>query len=168
MLHAFRHSQVHFSEYAQVGKGRDVGMQQIYKFEAKLSQGAAEQTLSRDVNRLGERLDFFRLLSFYFGGLGYYVGNFITVLTVTYVVYFIMALAVFGAETIGDRKLIPEGNLQVELWFDVSGAKYGEEFLFPFCGHPHDVLPTCGQRVRTRYWRRLPRDIPGAIVCRDV
>ena len=30
-------------EYAQVGKGRDVGMQQIYKFEAKLSQGNAEQ-----------------------------------------------------------------------------------------------------------------------------
>lgn len=54
-----------------MGKGRDVGMQQIYKFEAKLSQGAAEQTLSRDVNRLGDRLDFFRLLSFYFGGLGY-------------------------------------------------------------------------------------------------
>lgn len=54
-----------------MGKGRDVGMQQIYKFEAKLSQGAAEQTLSRDVNRLGDRLDFFRLMSFYFGGLGY-------------------------------------------------------------------------------------------------
>lgn len=43
----------------------------------------------------------------------YYVGNFITVLTVTFVVYFILALAVFDAESIGDRKLIPEGNLQV-------------------------------------------------------
>jgi hypothetical protein len=30
--------QVQFREYAQVGKGRDVGMQQIYKFEAKLAQ----------------------------------------------------------------------------------------------------------------------------------
>lgn len=110
-----RGGKVHFSEYIQVGKGRDVGMQQIYKFEAKLSQGAAEQTLSRDVNRLGDRLDFFRLMSFYFGGLGYYVGNFITVLTVTFVVYFILALAVFDAESIGDRKLIPEGNLQMML-----------------------------------------------------
>lgn len=106
-------SQIFFKEYVQVGKGRDVGMQQIYKFEAKLSQGAAEQTLSRDVNRLGDRLDFFRLMSFYFGGLGYYVGNFITVLTVTFVVYFVLALAVFDQESIGDRKLIPEGNLQV-------------------------------------------------------
>ncbi|CAN0308959.1 unnamed protein product, partial [Ectocarpus fasciculatus] len=107
--------QIFFKEYVQVGKGRDVGMQQIYKFEAKLSQGAAEQTLSRDVNRLGDRLDFFRLLSFYFGGLGYYVGNFITVLTVTFVVYFVLALAVFDEESIGDRKLIPEGNLQVRV-----------------------------------------------------
>lgn len=41
------------------------------------------------------------------------MGNFITVLTVTYVVYFMLALAVFDAEAIGDRKLIPEGNLQV-------------------------------------------------------
>jgi callose synthase len=26
-------------EYIQVGKGRDVGLQQLYKFEAKLAQG---------------------------------------------------------------------------------------------------------------------------------
>ena len=30
---------VGFKEYAQVGKGRDVGLQQTYKFEAKLAQG---------------------------------------------------------------------------------------------------------------------------------
>lgn len=41
------------------------------------------------------------------------MGNFITVLTVTYVVYFNMMLAVFDSEAIGDRKIIPEGNLQV-------------------------------------------------------
>jgi callose synthase len=44
-----RGGQVGFKEYVQVGKGRDVGMTQIYKFEAKLSQGAGEQSLSRDV-----------------------------------------------------------------------------------------------------------------------
>ncbi|RHZ20392.1 hypothetical protein DYB37_000834 [Aphanomyces astaci] len=37
---------VAFPEYVKCGKGRDVGMQQIYKFEAKLAQGAAEQSLS--------------------------------------------------------------------------------------------------------------------------
>lgn len=30
---------VNFKEYVHVGKGRDVGLQQTYKFEAKLSQG---------------------------------------------------------------------------------------------------------------------------------
>ena len=58
---------VGFKEYAQVGKGRDVGLQQTYKFEAKLSQGNAEQSLSRDLNRICDRLDFFRLFSFYYG-----------------------------------------------------------------------------------------------------
>lgn len=111
-----------------MGKGRDVGMQQIYKFEAKLSQGAAEQTLSRDVNRLGDRLDFFRLMSFYFGGLGYYVGNFITVLTVTFVVYFVLALAVFDEESIGNRKLIPEGNLQV---LSYTGRFTNHHYVWP-------------------------------------
>ena len=36
---------VQFSEYIQVGKGRDMGLQQTYKFEAKLSQGNAEQSI---------------------------------------------------------------------------------------------------------------------------
>ncbi|KAF5184757.1 Callose synthase [Thalictrum thalictroides] len=38
-------------EYIQVGKGRDVGMNQISQFEAKLANGNGEQTLSRDVYR---------------------------------------------------------------------------------------------------------------------
>eukprot|EP00611_Tribonema_gayanum_P022138 TRINITY_DN4392_c0_g1_i1.p1 TRINITY_DN4392_c0_g1~~TRINITY_DN4392_c0_g1_i1.p1 ORF type:complete len:2193 (+),score=1022.20 TRINITY_DN4392_c0_g1_i1:563-6580(+) len=112
---AIRGGQVVFREYAQVGKGRDVGMQQIYKFEAKLAQGAAEQSLSRDTNRLGARLDFFRLWSFYFGGLGYYIGNFITVVTIVFVVYFMLAEAVFQVEKIGERKITPEGTLQMLL-----------------------------------------------------
>ena len=29
---------VGFKEYVQVGKGRDIGLQQTYKFEAKLAQ----------------------------------------------------------------------------------------------------------------------------------
>ena len=51
-----RGGRVKMKEYVQVGKGRDVGMQQIYKFEAKLSQGNAEQVLSRDVHRIAARL----------------------------------------------------------------------------------------------------------------
>jgi len=54
-------------------------MQQIYKFEAKLASGNAEQCLSRDVYRLGQRLDFTRLLSFYYSAPGFYFNNAATV-----------------------------------------------------------------------------------------
>ena len=82
-----RGGHVAFREYIQCGKGRDVGLQQLFKFEAKLAQGtqlyssihgpisesfrmagAAMQCLTRDVYRLAFGLDFFRLLSFFYGG----------------------------------------------------------------------------------------------------
>jgi callose synthase len=93
-----RGGSVGFKEYLQVGKCRDVGMNQIYKFEAKLSQGAAEQSLSRDVYRICHRLDFCRLLSFYDGGIGHYYSNVLIVLTVYVVVYLMTVLAVFELE----------------------------------------------------------------------
>jgi len=112
---AIRGGQVGFKEYLQVGKGRDVGMSQIYKFEAKLSQGAAEQSLSRDVYRLCHRLDFCRLLSFYFGGIGHYFSNVLTILTIYIVVYLMAILAVFDMEKIGDRTITPMGTIQMLL-----------------------------------------------------
>lgn len=56
----------------QVGKGRDVGLNQIALFEGKVAGGNGEQVLSRDVYRLGQLFDFFRMLSFYFTTVGYY------------------------------------------------------------------------------------------------
>ena len=106
---------VGFKEYLQVGKGRDVGMSQIFKFEAKLSQGNAEQSLSRDVYRLCNRLDFFRLLSFYYGGIGHYFSNVLTVLTVWFVVYLMALLAIYNLEIIGNRVVTPMGTIQMLL-----------------------------------------------------
>mmetsp|Transcript_38681 Transcript_38681/g.106821 ORF Transcript_38681/g.106821 Transcript_38681/m.106821 type:complete len:862 (-) Transcript_38681:159-2744(-) len=77
--HLLRGGEIPYIEYVQVGKGRDVGMQQICKFEAKLASGNAEQCLSRDVYRIGQRLDFTRLLSFYFSGAGFYFNKACTV-----------------------------------------------------------------------------------------
>ena len=62
-------------EYIQVGKGRDVGMNQISLFEAKVANGNGEQTLSRDVYRLGRRFDFYRMMSFYFTTVGFYFSS---------------------------------------------------------------------------------------------
>ncbi len=106
---------VQFIEYVQVGKGRDVGLQQTYKFEAKLSQGNAEQSLSRDLSRLGVRLDFFRLMSFYFGGIGHYLSNTLVMFTLVIVVYTMLALALYSEEGVNGRPLHPEGNFQLVL-----------------------------------------------------
>lgn len=70
-----RAGSVTMHEYMQVGKGRDVGLQQLFKFEAKLGAGAAMQALSRDIYRLSTFMDFFRTLSFFFGGIGFYLCN---------------------------------------------------------------------------------------------
>ncbi|KAK7327885.1 hypothetical protein VNO77_21978 [Canavalia gladiata] len=69
-------------EYIQVGKGRDVGLNQISMFEAKIASGNGEQVLSRDVYRLGHRLDFFRMLSVFYTTVGFYFNSMVIVLMV--------------------------------------------------------------------------------------
>lgn len=49
-----------------------MGLNQISLFEAKIANGNGEQSLSRDIYRLGHRFDFFRMLSCYFTTVGYY------------------------------------------------------------------------------------------------
>lgn len=62
-------------EYIQVGKGRDVGLNQISLFEAKVACGNGEQILSREIYRLGHRFDFFRMLSCYYTTVGFYISS---------------------------------------------------------------------------------------------
>ncbi|XP_062216922.1 callose synthase 3-like isoform X3 [Phragmites australis] len=85
-------------EYVQVGKGRDVGLNQISKFEAKVANGNGEQTLSRDIYRLGHRFDFFRMLSCYFTTVGFYFSTLLTVVTVYVFLYGRLYLALSGLE----------------------------------------------------------------------
>lgn len=83
----------------QAGKGRDVGLNQIAMFEAKVASGNGEQVLSRDVYRLGHRLDFFRMLSFYHTTVGFFINNLIVVLTVYAFLWGRVYLAVSGIES---------------------------------------------------------------------
>ncbi|XP_066312287.1 callose synthase 12-like [Miscanthus floridulus] len=85
-------------EYIQVGKGRDVGLNQVSMFEAKVASGNGEQTLSRDVYRLGHRLDFFRMLSFFYTTVGFYFNTMMVVLTVYAFVWGRFYLALSGLE----------------------------------------------------------------------
>ncbi|XP_042060126.1 callose synthase 7-like [Salvia splendens] len=93
-----RNGYVTHNEYIQVGKGRDVGMNQISLFEAKVANGNGEQTLSRDVYRLGRRFDFYRMLSFYFTTVGFYFSSMVTVLIVYVFLYGRLYMVLSGLE----------------------------------------------------------------------
>ncbi|KAM1762467.1 hypothetical protein ACFX12_005110 [Malus domestica] len=85
-------------EYIQVGKGRDVGLNQISMFEAKVASGNGEQVLSRDVYRLGHRLDFFRMLSFFYSTVGFYFNTMMVILTVYSFLWGRLFLSLSGIE----------------------------------------------------------------------
>jgi callose synthase len=104
---------VGFTEFILVGKGRDVGLQQLFKFDAKLSQGSAEQSLSRDVYRLGQKLDFFRLWGLWTGGPGFYVSNTLTIWAVFLIAYIKLFWALFGTEYVD----ISPAESSLTYWF---------------------------------------------------
>ncbi|KAM1315752.1 hypothetical protein ACFX10_019300 [Malus domestica] len=93
-----RRGNITHHEYIQVGKGRDVGLNQISLFEAKVACGNGEQTLSRDIYRLGHRFDFFRMLSCYFSTIGFYISAMLVVLTVYAFLYGRLYLSLSGME----------------------------------------------------------------------
>ncbi|KAF7838212.1 callose synthase 10 [Senna tora] len=115
-----RQGNITHHEYIQVGKGRDVGLNQIALFEGKVAGGNGEQVLSRDVYRLGQLFDFFRMLSFFFTTVGYYVCTMMTVLTVYIFLYGRVYLAFSGldegiskeARTLGSTALDAALNAQ--------------------------------------------------------
>nr|XP_027127052.1 callose synthase 12-like [Coffea arabica] len=91
-------------EYIQVGKGRDVGLNQVSMFEAKVASGNGEQVLSRDVYRLGHRLDFFRMLSFFYSTVGFFFNTMMIVLTVYAFLWGRLYLALGGVEGSANSK----------------------------------------------------------------
>ncbi|XP_038879974.1 callose synthase 9-like [Benincasa hispida] len=104
-----RQGNVTHHEYIQVGKGRDGGLNQITLFERKIASGNGEQVLSRDVYRLGQLFDFFRMMSFYITTVGYYFCTMLMVLVVYIFLYGRAYVALFGVgETIEDRANITD------------------------------------------------------------
>ncbi|CAN6202896.1 unnamed protein product [Urochloa humidicola] len=93
-----RQGNITHHEYIQVGKGRDVGLNQIALFEGKVAGGNGEQVLSRDVYRLGQLFDFFRMLTFFFTTVGYYFCTMMTVLTLYVFLYGRVYLALSGLD----------------------------------------------------------------------
>lgn len=109
-----RQGNITHHEYIQVGKGRDVGLNQIALFEGKVAGGNGEQVLSRDVYRIGQLFDFFRMLSFYFTTVGYYVCTMMTVLTVYIFLYGRVYLALSGLDSAISLKAKLLGNTALD------------------------------------------------------
>ncbi|KAK4395651.1 Callose synthase 10 [Sesamum angolense] len=108
-------------------KGRDVGLNQIALFEGKVAGGNGEQVLSRDVYRLGQLFDFFRMLSFFFTTVGYYVCTMMTVLTIYVFLYGRAYLAFSGL----DKGISREAKLLGNTAFDaVLNAQFLAVFSF--------------------------------------
>lgn len=112
-----RGEKVQFAEFVQTGKGRDTGLQQLFQFEAKLAQGSAEQCISRDVFLLGRRLDFFRLLTLWSAGPGWYISNSLTVWAVFFFVYSKLLWVLFDVKLLENAT----GTLMIVYWFGQMG-----------------------------------------------
>ncbi|GAU28412.1 hypothetical protein TSUD_54640 [Trifolium subterraneum] len=99
---------ISYHEYLQIGKGRDVSLNSISKFEAKVANGNSEQTISRDIFRLARQFDFFRMLSCYFTTIGFYFSSLISVLGIYVFLYGQLYLVLSGLE----RALIIEARIK--------------------------------------------------------
>lgn len=109
-----RQGNITHHEYIQVGKGRDVGLNQIALFEGKVAGGNGEQVLSRDVYRLGQLFDFFRMMSFFFTTVGFYVCTMMTVLTIYIFLYGRAYLAFSGIDQQLSREAKINGNTSLD------------------------------------------------------
>ncbi|KAM0939118.1 putative 1,3-beta-glucan synthase [Dioscorea sansibarensis] len=109
-----RRGNITHHEYIQVGKGRDVGLNQISLFEAKVACGNGEQILSRDIYRLGHRFDFFRMMSCYFTTVGFYVSSMAVVIILYAFLYGRLYLSLSGLEKAIIYQAKKRGNKALE------------------------------------------------------
>eukprot|EP00927_Polykrikos_kofoidii_P034211 TRINITY_DN29045_c0_g2_i2.p1 TRINITY_DN29045_c0_g2~~TRINITY_DN29045_c0_g2_i2.p1 ORF type:complete len:1616 (-),score=185.82 TRINITY_DN29045_c0_g2_i2:54-4793(-) len=68
---------IHHCEYLHLAKGRDLGFNTVLAFFSKLSSGAGEQIISRQMFRLGNSLDLPEALTFWYAHVGYYMTQFL-------------------------------------------------------------------------------------------
>ncbi|KAH0457660.1 hypothetical protein IEQ34_012975 [Dendrobium chrysotoxum] len=97
-------------EYIPVGKGGDVGLNQISLFEANVTNRNGEQILSRDIYHLDHRFDFFCMLSHYFTTIGFYVSSMIFVIVVHLFLYGKPYLSLSGLKSAFIKQTLMRGN----------------------------------------------------------
>ncbi|KAH0457573.1 hypothetical protein IEQ34_012888 [Dendrobium chrysotoxum] len=105
-----RQENITHHECIQVRKGRDVGLNQISMLEAKVACSNREQILSRDIYDLGHRFDFFRMLSYYFNTIGFYVSSMMVIIIVHFFLYGKPYLSLSGLDSAIMKQAHIRGN----------------------------------------------------------
>ncbi|KAF0728206.1 hypothetical protein Ae201684_014031 [Aphanomyces euteiches] len=121
---ALRGGKVIHVEFMQCGKGRDVTLSHINAFEAKLANGSAESSLSRDAHRMGSGMDFFRLNAMYYSHMGFYISNYLTVVCV-----FVYAYAKLYVALHSD---VEYQAIKITSDFDNLASVMNTQFIFQF------------------------------------
>lgn len=67
-----------------------------------MSGGGGEWAISRESCRLGQRLDFFRLMSFYHSAIGFYMNSWVTYMAVYFNMYALLLFAWAEATELGE------------------------------------------------------------------
>ena len=80
------------------GKGREAEFDSINTFEEKVSAGNGAQSKTRDFQRLGDSVDWFRKMSLYHSSIGFYGTQTFIVWALYFYLYFVLLLAITGTE----------------------------------------------------------------------
>jgi len=82
-----------------------MGFVSINGFEIKISGGNGEVCISRDLYRAATRVDFFRMMSIYYSGPGFFINNAVLMTTVYLQTWILVVLALAGAYLVSSGAL---------------------------------------------------------------
>jgi len=116
-----RGERVNYVEYMQMGKARDMGFVSIMTFQSKLGRGAALQASTRQHVRLGSRLPLSRMLSVFYGHLGYYVNQYLFGVAFWLLCFFLMYFTLSDYSNPSSTYVVGSSQL-------APGQKYGSSY----------------------------------------
>ena len=118
---------VDYAEFVHCGKARDITFAGINMFEMKISGGNALQACSRDMSRMGENLDVFRLLSFFHTSVGFFFMAMLLHVAVAAMVIALIAFALTDAEAYNSEDL--DNPWDIDNKESIGRHSYGAEFV---------------------------------------
>eukprot|EP00201_Polytomella_parva_P021635 CAMPEP_0175046592 /NCGR_PEP_ID=MMETSP0052_2-20121109/5116_1 /TAXON_ID=51329 ORGANISM="Polytomella parva, Strain SAG 63-3" /NCGR_SAMPLE_ID=MMETSP0052_2 /ASSEMBLY_ACC=CAM_ASM_000194 /LENGTH=743 /DNA_ID=CAMNT_0016310355 /DNA_START=1211 /DNA_END=3442 /DNA_ORIENTATION=- len=135
VAHTLRGARIQYKEYISCGKGRDMGFDSILGYQTKISGGGADLVTSREIFRIAPRLDFFRLFSFYFGGVGHYINCVFSSWAIYFSTWSLLVAALTDSMQMSVKNAAAEGGFEVEQTYGISQViQLGMMSLIPYIG----------------------------------